>query len=475
MGIQVGARASMSSLLNLRITLPAPLPVPVPAKQMREAQRILKKAGFPRDQVAEFQTAVGLAANGVIDAPTFKALERVQRRMKVRGRIGPGQRDKKVRTIKVELRALGYYHGPIDTIYDLEVARGVRLLREDQPDLTNGSGVITPRAQRVLRREYRRLQHAPYRVRVKNTRSHQKAEARALRETTRAHDKTGIGLGDRSDVVAYIKQHLKAAGYEAPGPKRLFDERTEAMVKRFQSKTPGLEVTGRVNRDTWLALRRAKIEATNATNPPQRIGEHGPAVAREKKKLRELHYHPGGGDLYTRGEDREVNRFRRREHLGGIGRGITPRVDRALDKEIKKQRERKRGIKATGYINGRAFTIRIVKVQGYWVEVNTAKAYNRMRKAAAKDGIFLQINSGFRTNERQRELYECWINRVPNCNPANPPGFSNHQSGIALDLNTTGPTRATGSGPVYNWLARNGWRYGFQRIPTEHWHWEYHR
>ena len=113
-GTPAGVRTSMSSLLNLRITLPAPLPVPVPAKQMREAQRILKKAGFPRDQVAEFQTAVGLAANGVIDAPTFKALEKVQRRMKVQGRIGPGQRDKKVRTIKVELRALGYYRGPIE-------------------------------------------------------------------------------------------------------------------------------------------------------------------------------------------------------------------------------------------------------------------------------------------------------------------------------------------------------------------------
>ncbi|MBN9164768.1 MAG: M15 family metallopeptidase [Myxococcales bacterium] len=46
------------------------------------------------------------------------------------------------------------------------------------------------------------------------------------------------------------------------------------------------------------------------------------------------------------------------------------------------------------------------------------------------------------------------------------PGYSNHQSGSALDLNTS----ARG---VYSWLAKHGKAYGFRRtVPSEKWHWE---
>src|SRR6185436_12849709 len=53
-----------------------------------------------------------------------------------------------------------------------------------------------------------------------------------------------------------------------------------------------------------------------------------------------------------------------------------------------------------------------------------------------------------------------------NCNRAARPGYSNHQSGTALDLN------ASASG-VGTWLTRNASRYGFTRtVPDEAWHYE---
>lgn len=472
MGIQVGTPLSMHSMLRVRASVFAPVPSPVAPAQLTRAFKILKNAGFKADDVAEFQTSVGLSPSGIIDRPTYQALQKVEKRIQAKNRLGPGQAGKKIRTLKARLKILGYEPGPINMIYDLATARAMKLFRADQKDLTNGSGISTPRSERVLRREVRAIQHAPYHSRVKNTKAHRRAEARTLAAVSRGD---GIGLGDRGPSIAYIKQHLAAAGYASKGSAADFiDERTAGMIEQFQRRSK-LPVMGRVDRPTWLKLRDAKIEAKSSLDPSQELGERSAGVARSKKKLRALGYKPGAGTLFTPQMQREVNEFRKREKLGGIGRGVTVRVNNELNKEIKKKRERERGVRATGYENGRAFPIRIVQVQGYWVEVNTAKAYKRMAAAAAKDGVYLQINSGFRTHERQAELYQCWVNRVPGCNPANPPGYSNHQNGLALDLNTSGVSQSVGTGTVYNWLARNAGRFGFSRIASEHWHWEYRR
>ena len=53
----------------------------------------------------------------------------------------------------------------------------------------------------------------------------------------------------------------------------------------------------------------------------------------------------------------------------------------------------------------------------------------------------LKVTSGYRSSEKQRQLYECWKARSPGCSPANPPGTSNHEAvpngaaaGLAADL-----------------------------------------
>jgi hypothetical protein len=122
----------------------------------------------------------------------------------------------------------------------------------------------------------------------------------------------------------------------------------------------------------------------------------------------------------------------------------------------------------TGYASGRAFGIQVVTVDGKPVERETAEAYWKMQQAAARDGVFIRIASGFRTQGEQQYLYGCYIHcDCNNCNLAAQPGYSNHQSGYAVDLNTH-------EGGVYSWLARNGARFGFARtVPSEDWHWEY--
>lgn len=123
----------------------------------------------------------------------------------------------------------------------------------------------------------------------------------------------------------------------------------------------------------------------------------------------------------------------------------------------------------TGYRGGQAFAITVVTADGKPSEVKTANAYHLMQAEAARDGVRLTIVSGFRSQSEQEYLYSCYVNcSCNNCNLAAYPGYSNHQSGSALDLNTD-------ESGVYRWLARNAARFGFyETVPGEDWHWEYY-
>lgn len=123
----------------------------------------------------------------------------------------------------------------------------------------------------------------------------------------------------------------------------------------------------------------------------------------------------------------------------------------------------------TGYRNGNAFPITVVTVDGRPAERATANAYIAMQNAAAAAGVGIRIVSGFRTMSEQQYLYGCYTNCSCNsCNLAARPGYSNHQSGHALDLNT-----GNGDG-VLNWLNNHAGQFGFARtVPSEPWHWEW--
>ncbi len=120
---------------------------------------------------------------------------------------------------------------------------------------------------------------------------------------------------------------------------------------------------------------------------------------------------------------------------------------------------------ATGYREGEKIEIKIADCGGAEAEVHTAIAFRAMARAASKAGIDLRVRSGFRSYAKQKKLYKKY--RQGEGNLAARPGFSNHESGRALDLYIT-------DYKVFEWLQNHAEKYGFHRtVPGEPWHWEY--
>ncbi|MGH2991194.1 MAG: transglycosylase SLT domain-containing protein, partial [Solirubrobacterales bacterium] len=101
--------------------------------------------------------------------------------------------------------------------------------------------------------------------------------------------------------------------------------------------------------------------------------------------------------------------------------------------------------------------------QGEGMRPDVAEAFDRMAAAARRSGISLVINSGFRSDAEQAELFA----QNPNPTMVAPPGKSLHRCGTELDLGPPG---------AYGWLARNAPRFGFvKRYSWEPWHYGYTR
>src|SRR5918996_101553 len=89
---------------------------------------------------------------------------------------------------------------------------------------------------------------------------------------------------------------------------------------------------------------------------------------------------------------------------------------------------------------------------------DVAAAFDRMSAAAARDGVALTVNSGFRSDAEQAMLFA----QNPDPQMVAPPGHSLHRCATELDL---GPPSA------YAWLAANATRFGFvRRYSWEPWH-----
>ncbi len=86
---------------------------------------------------------------------------------------------------------------------------------------------------------------------------------------------------------------------------------------------------------------------------------------------------------------------------------------------------------------------------------SVAKRFIAMVKDADKDGVdhFL-ISSGYRSNEEQAKLY-----RELGGNSALPPGHSEHNLGLSLDIGSS--LAEMGRAPEGKWLKKNAWKYGF--------------
>ena len=92
----------------------------------------------------------------------------------------------------------------------------------------------------------------------------------------------------------------------------------------------------------------------------------------------------------------------------------------------------------------------------------TTEAFNKMQAAAKVDGLNIYISSGFRSYSYQKTLYNNYVNRdgvtAADTYSARA-GHSEHQSGLAFDVNTINDSFAnTEEG---KWLNDNCYKYGF--------------
>lgn len=92
----------------------------------------------------------------------------------------------------------------------------------------------------------------------------------------------------------------------------------------------------------------------------------------------------------------------------------------------------------------------------------TIEAFNKMQAAAKVDGLNIYISSGFRSYSYQKTLYNNYVNRdgvVAADTYSARAGHSEHQSGLAFDVNTINDSFAnTEEG---KWLNDNCYKYGF--------------
>lgn len=96
------------------------------------------------------------------------------------------------------------------------------------------------------------------------------------------------------------------------------------------------------------------------------------------------------------------------------------------------------------------------------IDPNAQKAFDEMSGAAFNDGIYLYVNSGYRSYDEQYMLYKNYAaergvaeaDRV-----SSRPGYSEHQSGLCFDVNST--EFSFGNTKEARWLAAHCVDYGF--------------
>jgi len=117
----------------------------------------------------------------------------------------------------------------------------------------------------------------------------------------------------------------------------------------------------------------------------------------------------------------------------------------------------------------------IVEVgHGKYLRADAAQGFVNLATAFRQaTGGNLGITEGFRSNERQAQLYEAYRTGRSNIVAA-APGHSHHNSGVAVDLNGYGGST---NSPQFRWLLQNAGKYGWSwaegRAAGEPWHWVY--
>ena len=141
----------------------------------------------------------------------------------------------------------------------------------------------------------------------------------------------------------------------------------------------------------------------------------------------------------------------------------------------------------SNYIPEDLFTIDSKYGQGQ-IKSNVYEAYKKMYNDATKQNLHLKITSPYRSYNTQSNLYNKYVNRDGKAKAdtySARPGYSEHQTGLALDIITSTSNLDTFENTQeFKWLQANAYKYGFiLRYPKdkeditgysyESWHYRY--
>lgn len=125
----------------------------------------------------------------------------------------------------------------------------------------------------------------------------------------------------------------------------------------------------------------------------------------------------------------------------------------------------------------------------FYLTPDATRAWHALKQAAANDGVAIEIVSSFRTLEHQADIIRRKLAQgldiATILTLSAPPGYSEHHSGCAIDINTPGciPTEECfADTPAYAWLEKHAGQFGFiLSYPRnnalgfiyEPWHWHF--
>lgn len=114
------------------------------------------------------------------------------------------------------------------------------------------------------------------------------------------------------------------------------------------------------------------------------------------------------------------------------------------------------------------------------------EAFEKMAKAAEEEGFYILANSAYRSYQDQQETYDVYKNEYGQNyvdNYVALPGYSEHQTGLALDVKAK-DSNIFAESDEFEWMQKNSYKYGFiMRYPKdkqnvtgykyESWHYRY--
>jgi zinc D-Ala-D-Ala carboxypeptidase len=127
-----------------------------------------------------------------------------------------------------------------------------------------------------------------------------------------------------------------------------------------------------------------------------------------------------------------------------------------------------------------------------YLHKEASHAWLHMQFAAREQGVWLIVISGFRTEARQRKVFQDQLKKKQTEASAAryvaPPGFSEHHTGYTLDVGDGSAPRTDlktefDQTKAFRWLSKHGQKYGFEMsfgpnqkatgVAYEPWHWRY--